>query len=61
LTSAVLPSITGGAAPIVNFLGASQRYQRKGGKSNCDLVQINHGVSFSGSKAAMLRANKTYA
>jgi hypothetical protein len=45
----------------VDFLRTSQRCQRNGGKSNCDLVQINHGVSFSGSKAAMLRVNKTYA
>jgi hypothetical protein len=61
LAGTVFPNFATGATPIMDFLCARQRCQRKGGNSNCDLVQINHGVSFSGSNAALLRVIKTYA
>jgi len=61
LAGTVFPNFSRGAAPIVDFLSASRSHQCNGAKSDCNLIQFNHGVSFSGSKAARLRANKTYA
>jgi hypothetical protein len=62
LAGAVLPYITSGAAPIVDFLGAGQACQSECTKGKGYFVQIGyHNIFLFGIKAALLRAYKTYA